>query len=224
MTNSELVTYFHEFGHLIHVIMEGRVPWVRLTRVNEWDFIEAPSTFLEEWIYDYKVLRRFAKHIETGAPIPEQLVQRLRGARDFGRAAQTQRQLWLAAISLYLHDRDPKGLDTTKTVFDLSRKYSPTVQLEGTHMEASFGHLEGYSAIYFTYEVSRSCARDMLTLFTKGLMDVPQMRRYRDLILAPGGTKPARQLLRDFLGREFSFEAYRKWLAPKEPAKRRAKA
>jgi thimet oligopeptidase len=215
MNHSEVVTFFHEFGHLMHVIMEGRVRWVRLTRVNEWDFIEAPSTFLEEWIYDYNVLRRFAKHIETGAPISEQLVQRLRGARDFGRAVNTQRQLWLAAISLYLHDRDPRGLDTTRTVFELAEKYSPTLQLEDTHMEASFGHLEGYTALYLTYENSRACARDMLTLFTSGLMDPRQTRRYRDLILAPGGTKPARELLRDFLGRDFSFEAYRQWLAPK---------
>lgn len=215
MNHSEVVTFFHEFGHLIHVIMEGRVEWMRLTRVNEWDFIEAPSTFLEEWIYDYDVLRRFAKHIETGEPIPEQLVRRMRGARDFGRAALMQRQLWLAAISLYLHDKDPRGLDTTTVVFELSDKYSPTAQLAGTHMEASFGHLEGYTALYYTYLLSTACSRDLLTLFVRGLMDIGQAKRYRDLILAPGGTKPAVELMRDFLGREWSFEAFRTWLSPR---------
>ncbi len=219
MNHSEVVTFFHEFGHLMHVIMEGRVAWVRLTRVNEWDFIEAPSQFLEEWIYDYGVLRRFAKHIEARAAIPEQLVLRLRAARDFGRATLVQRQLWLAAISLYYHDRDPRDLDTTRAVFELARKYSPTDQLAGTHMEASFGHLEGYTALYYTYTYSKIVERDLHTVFTNGLMDTTQTRRYRDLILAPGGTKPARELVRDFLGRDLSFEAFRRWLAPKEPAK-----
>ena len=214
MNHSEVVTYFHEFGHLIHVIMEGRVPWVRLTRVNEWDFIEAPSQFLEEWIYDYDVLRRFAKHIETGAAIPEALVKRMREARDFARAVLVQRQLWLASISLYLHDKDPKELDTTKVVFDLAEKYSPTKQDAGTHLEASFGHLEGYTALYYTYQLSLTVAKDLHTKFTSGLMDMTQAKRYRDLILAPGGTKPARELARDFLGRDFNFEAYRKWLSP----------
>jgi thimet oligopeptidase len=219
MDHSEVVTFFHEFGHLIHVIMEGRVPWVRLTRVNEWDFIEAPSQFLEEWIYDYEVLRRFARHIETGAPIPEQLVRRMREARDFARAVFVQRQLWLSAISLYLHDKDPRGLDPTKVVFDLAAKYSPTKQDEGTHLEASFGHLEGYTALYYTYMLSLVVAKDFLTAFRDGLMDTAQARRYRDLILAPGGTKPAPQLARDFLGRDYSFDAFRRWLSPRETSK-----
>lgn len=215
MNHSEVVTYFHEFGHLIHVIMEGRVPWMRLTRVNEWDFIEAPSQFLEEWIYDYDVLRRFARHIETGQPIPEQLVRRMREARDFARAVLVQRQLWLSAISLYLHDKDPQDLDTTKVVFDLAETYSPTKQDPGTHLEASFGHLEGYTALYYTYQLSLTIAKDFHTRFTNGLMDTVRAKEYRDLILAPGGTKPARELARDFLGREFNFEAYREWLSPK---------
>ncbi len=218
MNHSEVVTFFHEFGHLMHVIMAGRIDWVRLTRVNEWDFIEAPSQFLEEWIYDYDVLRRFATHLETGAPIPEQLVRRLREARDFGHATFVQRQLWLSAISLSYHDRDPRDLDTTRLAFELAEKYSPTTQLEGTHMEASFGHLEGYTALYYAYVNSKIVEKDLHTAFTNGLMDPTQTRRYRDLILSPGGTKPARELVRDFLGRDLSFEAFRRWLAPKEPA------
>ena len=218
MNHSEVVTYFHEFGHLIHVIMEGRVPWVRLGRLNEWDFIEAPSQFLEEWIYDYEVLRRFARHIETGAAIPPELVTRMREARDFARAVLVQRQLWLSAISLYLHDKDPRDLDPTTVVFDLAERYSPTKQDPGTHLEASFGHLEGYTALYYTYMLSLTVAKDFHTKFTNGLMDVAQARRYRDCILAPGGTKPARELARDFLGREFNFAAFERWLSPKEPA------
>jgi len=216
MQHSEVVTYFHEFGHLVHGIVSGDIEWARVRRPSEWDFIEAPSQFLEEWIYDYDVLRRFAKHVETGAVIPEALVKKLRDARDFGRGTFVQRQLMLSAISLRLHDRAPEGLDTTKVVFDASKEFSRIVMPEGTAMQASFGHLEGYTALYYTYMWSLVIAKDMHGAFTKGLMDLGQAKRYRDLVLAPGGTKPAGDLVQDFLGRPYGFDAFREWLAPGE--------
>jgi len=216
MQHSEVVTYFHEFGHLVHGIVSGEIEWARVRRPSEWDFIEAPSQFLEEWIYDYDVLRRFAKHVETGAVIPEALVKKLRDARDFGRGTFVQRQLMLSAISLRLHDRDPRGLDTTKVVFDASKEFSPIVMPEGTAMQASFGHLEGYTALYYTYMWSLVIAKDMHGAFQNGLMDLEQAKRYRDLVLAPGGTKPAGELVKDFLGRPYGFDAFREWLAPRD--------
>jgi thimet oligopeptidase len=214
MQHSEVVTYFHEFGHLVHGIVSGDIEWARVRRPSEWDFIEAPSQFLEEWIYDYEVLRRFAKHVETGEIIPEMLVRKLRAARDFGRGTHVQRQLMLSAISLRLHDRSPDGLDTTQVVFDASKEFSPIVMPEGTAMQASFGHLEGYTALYYTYMWSLVIAKDLHGAFANGLMDPTQARRYRDLVLAPGGTKPAAQLVEDFLGRPYGFDVFREWLAP----------
>jgi thimet oligopeptidase len=216
MQHSEVVTYFHEFGHLVHGIVSGEIEWARVRRPSEWDFIEAPSQFLEEWIYDYDVLRRFAKHVETGAVIPEVLVKKLRAARDFGRGTFVQRQLMLSAISLRLHDRDPRGLDTTKVVTDASKEFSPIVMPEGTAMQASFGHLEGYTALYYTYMWSLVIAKDLHSAFVNGLMDLTQAKRYRDLVLAPGGTKPAGELVKDFLGRAYGFDAFRDWLAPSD--------
>ncbi|CAN5255742.1 hypothetical protein BH18CHL2_BH18CHL2_04680 [soil metagenome] len=212
MDHREVVTFFHEFGHLVHSIVRGRVPWVRLGQVAEWDFVEAPSQFLEEWIYDYDVLRRFARHVETGEQISEELVRRLRESRDFGRGVFVQRQLFLSAVSLHYHDRDPRELDTTKLLFELAARYSPSKLDPDNRFQASFGHLEGYTAVYATYQWSSTISRDLLSAFTKGLMDVPLARRYRDVILAPGGTKPAAELVSDFLGRPFSFDAYRRWL------------
>ena len=213
MEHSEVVTFFHEFGHLVHSIVRGTVPWVRLNQ-GEWDFVEAPSQFLEEWIFDYDVLRRFAKHVESGEPITEELVTRLRAARDFGRGVFVQRQLFLSAISLEYHDRDPKDLDTTKLLFELAEHYSPSKVDPESRFQASFGHLDGYSAVYYTYMNSKVISLDLGTAFTNGLMDLDQARRYRDLVLAPGGTKPAAMLVKDFLGRPFSFDAFRDWLAP----------
>ena len=216
MQHSEVVTFFHEFGHLVHAIVSANNEWARVRYVSEWDFVEAPSQFLEEWIFDYDVLRRFAKHVETGAVIPEALVRKLRDARDFGRGTHVQRQLMLAAISLRLHDRDPEGLDTTRLVFDTAREFSPIVMPEGTAFQASFGHLEGYTALYYTYMWSLVIAKDLHGAFRDGLMDLAQARRYRDLVLAPGGTKPAGELVRDFLGRSYGFDAFREWLAPRD--------
>jgi thimet oligopeptidase len=86
---------------------------------------------------------------------------------------------------------------------------------EGTAMQASFGHLEGYTALYYTYMWSLVIAKDMHSAFTNGLMDLAQAKRYRDLVLAPGGTKPAAELVQDFLGRPYGFDAFKEWLAPR---------
>jgi len=217
MEHREVVTFFHEFGHLVHGIVRGTVPWVRLGWVAEWDFVEAPSQLLEEWIFDFDVLRRFARHVQTGETIPVALVDGLRAARDFGRGISVQRQLYFAALSLYLHDRNPQGMDVTAVVHDLARRHAPVELLPDNHFQASFGHLEGYTALYYTYMWSLVIAKDLLSVFTRGLMDTAQARRYRDLILAPGGTKLAADLVRDFLGRPYDFDAFRTWLAPSTP-------
>jgi thimet oligopeptidase len=90
MEHGQVVTFFHEFGHLVHGIVRGNVvEWTRLGRPAENDFMEAPSRFLEDYIFELDVLRRFAKHVETGEQIPEDLVRRLQAARDFGQGVLT---------------------------------------------------------------------------------------------------------------------------------------
>lgn len=212
MDHREVVTFFHEFGHLVHALARGKNRWLRIANVTEHDFIEAPSQFLEEWMFDHGVLRRFARHHETGEPIPEPIVMQLRAARDFGRGLWVQRQLFFAAVSLAYHDRDPGELDVTRLFFELGERYSPvTLDPEG-RFPANFGHLDGYSAAYYTYLISLAISKDLHSAFTHGLMDMAQARRYRDLILAPGGSKPATDLVSDFLGRPYSLDAFRRWL------------
>jgi thimet oligopeptidase len=213
MDHREVVTYFHEFGHLVHSIMRGRVPWARLARPVEFDFIEAPSQFLEQWIFDHGVLRRFARHVETGEPIPERMVERLRAARDFGRAVQTQRAVFMSMVSLEYHDRDPRDLDTTTLWREIAREWSPVEIDPESRFQASWTHMPGYAAAYFTYTESRVIAEDLSVAFTRGLMDVPLARRYRDIVLGQGGMKPALRLVEEFLGRPHDLAAYRAWLA-----------
>lgn len=215
MEHSQVVTYFHEFGHLVHGLARANITYARLSRVSEGDFMEAPSQFLEEWISDHAVLTRFAKHIETGKPIPEDLVQRLRAARDFGRAIRTlTASIAQSRLSLALHDGKHPGADPRVLAAEISAKYSPFERLEGTAHPASWEHMNGdhYSAAYYTYLWSSTIARDLHTAFSGDLMDTTVSLRYRDQILAPGGTKPAAELVQDFLGRPGDLRAFKAWL------------
>ncbi|OLC20602.1 MAG: hypothetical protein AUH33_03415 [Chloroflexi bacterium 13_1_40CM_68_21] len=218
MEHQQVVTYFHEFGHLVHGLARGEVPYVRLSR-TEGDFMEAPSTFLEEWIYDHAVLSSFATHVDTGAAIPAELVQRLRAARDFGRGLRVHEGLLLMArLSLALHDGTRTGADPRAVSEDLEARYSLFESLPGTAFPASWEHMntDFYSAAYYTYLWSLTIAKDLHTAFGSDLMDVAVARRYRDRILAPGGTKPAAELVRDFLGRPYDLRAFNAWLAPRD--------
>jgi thimet oligopeptidase len=216
LDHQEVVVFFHEFGHLVHGLARGKVRWVRIGQPSERDFMEAPSQLLEEWIYDFDVLRRFARHVDTGKPIPEKLVNNLRAARDFGRALYAQWLLFRSMISLRLHQADPHDVDTPELVFELAERYLPYDLPPETYYEASFDHLTSYSAAYYTYLWSQAIAKDLLSAFKHGLLDVAQTRRYRDLILAPGGTRPAAELISDFLGRPYTFDALASWLSARQ--------
>jgi thimet oligopeptidase len=218
LEHQEVVIFFHEFGHLVHALVRGNTPWLRLADPTERDFVEAPSQFMEEWIFDADVLRQFARHIETGELIPAELVDRLKAAREFGRALFAQWLLFRSQVSLTLHDSKSNEIGTTERVFELARRYLPYELPDGTHYEASFDHLPQYSAAYYTYLWSQAIAKDLLSGFPKGLMDAEQARRFRDQVLAPGGTRPASELLANFLGRSFSFDAFAKWVGAPDPS------
>ena len=215
MEHSDVVTFFHEFGHLIHHLLARSSKWVALSGINtEWDFVEAPSQLLEEWAWDPRVLSRFAKHHETNEPIPADLVQKMRKADEFGKGMHVMRQVFYQAMSFYLHARSPDGIgDLVGFTKDMQKKYSPYPYLEGTHVYAGFGHLEGYSSMYYTYQWSLSLAKDIFTKFeSSGLLDKETSRLYRETILEPGGTKAASDLVADFLGRPSNLDAYKRWL------------
>jgi thimet oligopeptidase len=116
MQYSDVVTFFHEFGHLLHAMFSGHGPWLYTTMsFVEWDFVEAPSQLFEEWARDPATLARFARDPDTGEGIPADVLDRLRASAALGRSVRWLRQVALAAISLELYDRPPAGLDTTAT-------------------------------------------------------------------------------------------------------------
>ncbi len=215
---SEVRTLLHEFGHLLHHILGGHTRWAAHSGVaTEWDFVEAPSQLLEEWVRDPAVLRRFARHVETGEPIPAELVLKLEASEEFGKGLTVRQQMWYAAVSLELHRRDPAGLDTTALVAELMERYTPFRHVPDTFFHESFGHLDGYSALYYTYMWSLVIAKDLFSPFQEeGLLATGPAHRYRRAILEPGGSKPARELVKDFLGRESSFAPFERWLSSGE--------
>jgi len=209
MQHDQVETFLHEFGHLIHNLFAGHHHWDNVSGINtEWDFVEAPSQMLEEWVWDYDTISQFAKNAD-GEPIPRDLLDRMMAARDFGLGLNTRRQLNFAALSMALYNRNPEGLDIKTLSDEVTSKYTLFEPMPEDHMFASFGHLNGYSAIYYTYQWSLAIATDMFTRFEdEGLRNVETAGEYRDMVLAQGGAKPAADLVTDFLGREISFKPY----------------
>jgi thimet oligopeptidase len=209
MQFSQVETFLHEFGHLIHWQFAGHHEWSNISGIaTEWDFVEAPSQMLQEWIWDYAAVSRFARN-PAGEVLPEDLHARMVAARDFGIGMGTRAQLAYADLSMSFYDRPPAEVDFDALSRDISRNFTPFEPLEGSHAWAAFGHLNGYSAIYYTYQWSLAIATDMFTVFEEnGLNNVEIAGAYRDKVLARGGSAPAETLVTDFLGRDISFEPY----------------
>ncbi|QGF23114.1 M3 family metallopeptidase [Raineyella fluvialis] len=212
MQHDDVVTLFHEFGHLVHHVLGGRSEWVRFSGVaTEWDFVEAPSQLLEEWAWDPMVLASFATD-EAGVPIPADLVERMRRAEDFGKGYHARTQMFYAALAYDLHAHD--HADLTARVRELQERYSLFPYIADTHFHCNFGHLDGYSSGYYTYAWSQVIAKDLFSAFDPDDLFAPAVAaRYRDTILARGGEKDAAELVEDFLGRPSTFDAYAAWLA-----------
>lgn len=214
MEHKDVVTFFHEFGHLLHQLLSGKQHWVNQSGIStEWDFVEAPSQLFEEWAWDYDVLKLFAVNAE-GKVIDADLVKRMNESDSVGKGVSNMRQVSYAALSFYYHNGNPSELDLLATQRDVFKKYSPFNAYDEDRTFASFGHLDGYSSMYYTYMWSLAIAKDFAKTFhEKGLLNGDLARKYRKTILAPGGSKPADQLIHDFLGREYNLDAFKAWLA-----------
>jgi thimet oligopeptidase len=216
MDHGDVTTFLHEFGHLLHTLYSGHQQFASQSMdMLEWDFIEAPSQLLEEWTWDYDTLKTFASN-EAGEPIPQALVERMNTARKFGDAARWKRQLGYAAVSLAYYSGLPEGYDLGETFRTQYDHYATVPESPDSHMYANFGHLNGYSAIYYTYVWSKAIALDLATRFkAAGLRDPATALAYREAVLDPGGSRPAATLIRDFLGRPSNTAAFREELAPR---------
>ncbi len=215
MDHDDAVTFLHEFGHLIHALYSGHTQYGVQSMGNlQWDFIEAPSQLLEEWAWDYDTLKTFASDAD-GKPIPESLVKKMNAGRHFGDATSWKGQLAYSAVSLNFYNRKP-DFDLSPMYDEQIARYSLFPPMPGTHPYDSFGHLNGYSAIYYTYVWSKAIALDLFTEFkADGMRNKDVALRYRKLVLEPGGSQDANVLIQNFLDRPLSLDAFKDELQKK---------
>jgi thimet oligopeptidase len=213
MEHRDVEVFLHEFGHLVHAMVSGDKRYTLSDMDNlEPDFIEAPSKMLENFVWDYDTLARFAVD-DKGQVIPRALVERMNRARYFGEALRDRRQLALAnaSLSYYL---GPPAVDITAQFMRAYDKYALQSYPAGVHPEDAFPHLAPQSATYYKYMWSQTLALDMFARFEReGVRNPAVARDYRRSVLAPGGAMPAAALVEGFLGRPPSLQAYRARLA-----------
>ncbi|MFI5237770.1 MAG: M3 family metallopeptidase, partial [Ignavibacteriales bacterium] len=211
LLHDEVETFFHEFGHVLHnVLTKTKLSSHSGTSVSR-DFVEAPSQIFENWIWNYESLKLFAKHYKTGEVLPEELFNKMLSSKNVGSGLANTQQVLYGMIDFTLHDKyDPVGSKTTtEVVKELQNQITLYPYLDGTTMQASFGHLMGYAAGYYGYLWSLVYAQDMFSVFeTNGVMDVNTGLRYRDIILSNGGSRDELEMVIEFLGREPNQEAY----------------
>jgi len=211
LTHNEVETFFHEFGHVLHNMLTTAALSTQSGTSVSRDFVEAPSQIFENWTWNYDALKLFAKNYKTGEVLPESLFEKMVAAKNVGSGLSNTQQVFYGMIDFTLHDKyDPtSATTTTEIVAELQDKITLYPYLEGTHMQAAFGHLMGYAAGYYGYLWSLVYAQDMFSVFEKnGVMDVNTGLRYRDVVLANGGSRDELEMVIEFLGREPNQEAY----------------
>jgi len=213
MEYGEVTTFFHEFGHLLHWIFQGQQQWAGFGGNLENDFAEAPSQMLEEWMHDPKVLATFANHFQTGEPIPADLVRRANRADAFGRGLWARRQLVYTNVSFDLHNTTPDPAKLENALADNTKRFLPYGPVQGDHEIASFVHVVGYSSAYYTYLWDKVIAEDFFNKFDRNDLLAPEIAlRYRSTVLEKTGSMPANDLVKSFLGRPQTMDAFVIWL------------
>jgi thimet oligopeptidase len=211
LTHDNVETYFHEFGHLVHgVLTKAALVSYAGTSVAR-DFVEAPSQMLENWVWQKESLELFAKHYQTGEPIPDELLNKMIAAKNINSGTAGLQQVFYGILDFSLNDGfDPDGIkSTTDLVKELQNEVTLYPYQEGTNQQASFGHLNGYGAAYYGYKWSEVYAHDMFSIFKeKGILDPKTGLRYRKIILEKGGTIDPLDLVKEFLGREPNSDAF----------------
>ena len=212
---NEVETYFHEFGHVMHGICT-KSKYSRFSGTNvERDFVEAPSQMLENWCYEGPVLEKLSGHFQNNAEkLPESMLQSLVRAKNADTALLNLRQIFFGMFDQTIHSSEDETIDTAKLYTQYRLKYTGVPSPANTNGAAGFGHLMGgYEAQYYGYLYSQVFSADMFEQFKKhpeGVFSKEIGKLYRDLILAPGGSKDSLDSLTEFLGREPTPDAFLK--------------
>jgi thimet oligopeptidase len=207
LSHGDVVTFFHEFGHNVAALLDD-TPYESLSGFKL-DFVEAPSQMLENFVWDPAILKEISSNVDTGAPLPDDLIKKMIAARYFDQATSTVVQDFYATIDQRYHTMRPP-LDTIAVWKSAYNALTPGRFVDGVFPQASFGHLMGgYEAGYYVYLWSKVYAQDMFTAFKTGGLENPAVgRRYRNEILAPARMVEPDVAVRNFLGRPMDPSAF----------------
>jgi Zn-dependent oligopeptidase len=208
-SHAGLVQFFHEFGHVMHTTL-STAPYASLYGANtRRDFVETPSQMLENWVWQPDVLARLSSHVETGEPLPAETVNRMAALKRASNGVFWTRQAFLATYDMTLHGENP-DIDANEHWFTLMPRLTPLPPTPGTMPPASFMPIMGgYEANYYGYLWSKVYAQDLFSVFIEEGIDDPKVgMRFRKTVLEPGGTREPDELVREFLGRPVSFDAF----------------
>jgi oligopeptidase A len=214
-THREVVTLFHEFGHGLHQLLT-RVDVAGVSGLQgvEWDAVELPSQFMENYCWEWDVLSQMTAHAKTGAPLPRELFDRMLAARNFGSGLATLRQIEFALFDMLLHTEYVQGggrFATPQAVLDAVRREVAVVPRPAyDRFMHAFGHVfaGGYAAGYYSYKWAEVLSADAFSLFEeRGVLSPEVGARFRDEVLARGGSRPALESFIAFRGRPPTLDA-----------------
>lgn len=203
LSHSDVITFFHEFGHGLHHLF-GRTSLASASiNVISADFVELPSQLLENWMWEKETLRKVSKHYITGLPLPDSLIDKMIASQNITIGIDVQRQCCLSFASLALYGTE-RPSDPNELLHSLYEKQYPHVVIpSSSHKIMSFSHLMGYGSRYYGYLWSRSIAADIFeTIKKEGLFNSGVGMKYRHMVLRPAATKDPNEMVRNFLGRE----------------------
>jgi oligopeptidase A len=207
LTHDEVTTLFHEFGHGLHHMLT-QVAYPSIAGINgvAWDAVELPSQFMENFVWRREVLPLISAHVTTGEPLPVDALQRLLGTRTFNAALDTLRQIELASFDFEMHANfDPAlGARVAETLAGVRRRVAVVPAASFNRMPSSFAHIfaGGYAAGYYSYKWAEVLAADAFEAFEEaGVFDASTAARFRDSILARGGSLDAMDAFVRFRGR-----------------------
>jgi len=212
-THDEVITLFHEFGHGLHHLL-SRVDDLGVSGIRgvEWDAVELPSQFMENFCWERDVLARMTAHVDSGEPLPHTLYDKMLAAKNFQSGMQTVRQIEFALVDMHLHhDYDPAGAKAPLQLLnEIQAKVAVVMPPEYSRFLNNFSHVfaGGYAAGYYSYKWAEVLSADAYSLFEQnGVLDPGTGARFRDEILAVGGSRPALESFKAFRGREPRIDA-----------------
>jgi oligopeptidase A len=215
LTHDDVITLFHEFGHGLHHMLT-QVDDLGVAGISgvEWDAVELPSQFMENFCWEWEVLKRLTAHVDTGEPLPRELFDKMLAAKNFQSGMQTVRQIEFGLMDMRLH-AEPGSEDRLQQVVDeVRREVAVVIPPAYNRMTHSFSHIfpGGYSAGYYSYKWAEVLSADAWSAFEESaengsVLNVATGRRYRQQVLEAGGSRPAMDSFKAFRGREPRIDA-----------------